>query len=167
MKQLLFSILLCLFISSSSFAFSAVPTGADESGANITSVQKKKKPSSFKQFRKATEQKLGRKLGLIEKIGLWYYTKLFGNPDVDARKANNQALSGFILGLFSITILPLLAIPGFFLSNAALNKEEIAPGTLQGSSYSFAKIGRILSIVGFVLLLLYIVYIAVMLGIYS
>ncbi|NCU04146.1 MAG: hypothetical protein GXC73_09195, partial [Chitinophagaceae bacterium] len=68
---------------------------------------------------------------------------------------------------FSITILPLLAIPGFFLSNAALNKEETAPGTLKSSNYSFAKIGRILSIVGFVLLLVYIVYIALMLGVYS
>lgn len=165
MKQILFSILFCLFISSS-FAFSAAPLVTNGTATSNT-VQKKKNPSSFKKIRKATEQKIGRKLGLIEKIGLWYYTKLMGNPDVDVRKANNQALTGFILGLFSITILPLLAIPGFFLSNAALNKEEIAPGTLQGSSLSFAKIGRILSIVGFVLLLLYIVYIAVMLGIYA
>ncbi|NCU06389.1 MAG: hypothetical protein GXC73_20735, partial [Chitinophagaceae bacterium] len=95
MKQILFSILFCLFISSG-FAFSAAPLVTNEAATSNT-VQKKKNPTSFKKIRKATEQKIGRKLGLLEKVGLWYYTKLAGDPDIDPRKANNQAITGFVL----------------------------------------------------------------------
>lgn len=167
MKNILLTILLSVFVSSATFAFSAAPVIIDETETTATTVKKKKKPSSFKNFRKETERKLGRKLGLFERMGLWYYTKLAGDPDVDAKKANNHALTGFILGLCGLTIFPLLAIPGFFFSNSALTKEKLAPGTLSSSNKGLAKAGLILSIIGFVYLLLLILYIALIIGAYG
>lgn len=165
MKNILLTILLSVFVSSTTFAFSTSLVIVDETAE--TTVKKKKKTSSFKSFRKETERKLGRKLGLFERIGLWYYSKLAGDPEVDAKKANNHALTGFILGLCALTIFPLLAIPGFFFSNSALTKEKLAPGTLSGSNKGLAKAGLILSIVGFVYLLLIILYLALILGAYG
>lgn len=162
MKNILLTIFLSVFVSSATFAFSAAPVVIDETGTAATTFQKKKKPSSFKSFRKETEKKLGRKLGLFERVGLWYYSKLAGGPDVDASKANNHALTGFILGLCSLTLLPLLSIPGFFFSNSALTKEKLAPGTLSSSNKSLAKAGLILSIIGFAYLLLLVLYVVLL-----
>lgn len=167
MKNILLTILLSVFVSSASFAFSAAPVIIDETETAAATVQKKKKTSSFKNFRKETERKLGRKLGLFERMGLWYYTKLAGDPDVDSKKANNHALTGFILGLCGLTIFPLLAIPGFIFSNSALTKEKLAPGTLSSSNKGLAKAGLILSIIGFVYLLLLILYITLIIGAYG
>lgn len=167
MKNKLLIILLSFFVSSATFAFSSAPVLIDKTESISTTVKKKKQTSSFKTFRKETEKKLGRKLGLFERIGLWYYSKLAGEPDVDEKKANNHALTGFILGLCALTIFPLLAIPGFFFSNSALTKEKLAPGTLSGSNKGLAKAGLILSIIGFVYLLLIILYVALLLGAYG
>lgn len=167
MKNKLLIILLSVFVSSTTCAFSSLPILIDEAESITTTVKKKKQNSSFKTFRKETEKKLGRKLGLFERVGLWYYSKLAGEPDVDEKKANNHALTGFILGLCALTIFPLLAIPGFFFSNSALTKEKLAPGTLSGSNKGLAKAGLILSIIGFVYLLLIILYVALILGAYG
>ena len=137
------------------FSAEPIPVLQNEPAA----VVKKDTHTSFKSFRKATEKKIGRKLGIFERIGLWYYTKLTPEPEVDKKKANNQALTGFILGLCGLILLPLLSIPGFFFSNAALTKEKLAPGTLDASNKTLAKVGLILSIIGFFSLLLLILYI--------
>ena len=121
-------------------------------------VTKNEKPASFKSVRKATEKKLGRKLKLTERLGLWYYTNL-PDTDPDRKKTNTKAILGFAFGIASIVIFPLLSIPGFFFSNAALTREKLDPGTLEPGNKTLAKIGLILSIVGFVYLLLIVLYI--------
>ena len=167
MKNILLIVLVSIFVSKTTFAFSSTPVNAVKSETSTTDVQKKKKPTSFKKFRKETEQKLGRKLGLFERIGLWYYTKLTGDPEADAKKANNHALTGFILGICSLTLLPLLSIPGFFFSKSALNREKLEPGTLSSSNKGLAKAGLILSIIGFAYLLLLILYIVLIIAAYG
>ncbi len=127
----------------------------------------KEKHSSFKSFRKATEKKIGRKLGMFERIGLWYYTKLTPEQEVDKKKANSQALTGFILGVCGLIIFPLLAIPGFFFSKSALTKEKLSPGILEGGNKGLAKAGLILSIVGFLYLFLLLIYIVLIVSVYS
>ena len=165
MKNILLTLVLSFFVLSTTFAFSSTPVAVD--GIETTTVQKKKRISSFKQFRKETEKKLGRKLGLFERMGLWYYSKLTGDPDDDAKKTNGHALAGFILGICSLVIIPLLSIPGFFFSKSALAKEKLQPGTLTSSNKSLAKAGLILSIIGFVLLLLVLLYIVAIIAAYS
>ncbi len=167
MKNTLLTILLSVFFSSTIFAFSAAPIATVNTEPETAIAVKKKKPSSFKSFRKETEKKIGRKLGLFERIGLWYYTKLTPNPDVDANKANNHALIGFILSICGLVFLPLLCIPGFILSNSALQKEKLSPGILDGSNKGLAKAGFIISIIGFALLVLLLLYILVILGLYG
>ena len=120
-------------------------------------VTKNEKQASFKSIRKATEKKLGRKLKLMERLGLWYYTNL-PDTDADREKTNTKAILGFAFGIASIVLLPLLSIPGFFLSNNALTKEKSEPGTLEPVNKTLAKVGLILSIVGFVYMLLIIAY---------
>jgi hypothetical protein len=157
MKNVILAFLVALLFSAPHVATAADPVLTVQN--EPVSVVKKEKHTSFKSFRKATEKRIGRKLGLFERLGLWYYTKLTPEPEFDKKKANNQALTGFILGLCGLIILPLLSIPGFFFSNAALTKEKLAPGTLDASNKTLAKVGLILSIVGFFSLLLVILYI--------
>lgn len=165
MKNSMLVTLLTLFFLVPVFTKAAEPVlRINNDAAEVTA---KEKHRSFKSFRKATEKKIGRKLSLFERIGLWYYTKITPEPEFDAKKANNQALAGFILGLCSIVILPLLSIPGFFISNAALNKEKLAPGTLESTNKTLAKVGLILSIVGFVYLLVLLLYIIIVIAAYG
>lgn len=165
MKNTILTVLLTLFFSATNLTYAAEPIlPAHNDPAEVTA---KEKHSSFKSFRKATEKKIGRKLGIFERVGLWYYTKLTPEPEYDAKKANNQALAGFILGLCSIVILPLLSIPGYFISNAALNKEKLAPGTLESTNKTLAKVGLILSIIGFVYLLVLLLYIVIIIAAYG
>ena len=159
MKNILLTVLIALLFTAPTAAKAAEPILAVQN--DPTEVVKKETHPSFKSFRKATEKKIGRKLGMFERIGLWYYTKLTPEPEVDKKKANNQALTGFILGLCSLILLPFLSIPGFFFSNAALTKEKLAPGTLDATNKTLAKVGLILSIVGFVYLLLILLYIII------
>ncbi len=165
MKNALLTVLLALFFSATNLTYAAEPILPVHN--DPTEVTVKEKHSSFKSFRKATEKKIGRKLGLFERIGLWYYTKITPEPEFDSKKANNQAITGFILGLCSIVILPLLSIPGFFISNAALNKEKLAPGTLDSTNKTLAKVGLILSVVGFVYLLVLLLYIIIIIAAYG
>jgi hypothetical protein len=167
MKNTLLTVLLLIFFSSTTFAFSAAPVLIDETGTTATTVQKKKKASSFKNFRKETERKLGRKLGVFERIGLWYYTKLAPDPDADAKKANSHALIGFILSLCGLFVFPLLLIPGFILSHSALKKEKLSPGILDGANKGLAKAGLIISIVAAVLVVLILLYVLVIIGLYG
>lgn len=157
MKNVILSFFISLFFIAPHAATAADPILNAQS--EPAAVVKKEKHNSFKSFRKATEKRIGRKLGLFERLGLWYYTKLTPEPEVDQKKANNQALTGFILGLCSLILLPLLSIPGFFFSNAALTKEKLVPGTLDSTNKTLAKVGLILSIVGFVYLILILLYI--------
>jgi hypothetical protein len=163
------STLLCFFIIigfvSKPYAFTGTPTplAMESNHQLIENKGKKTSQTSFKHIRKATEKRLGRKLKLNERIGLWYYTKLT-EPDVDGKKANNHALIGFIFGICSIVLLPLLAIPGFFLSQSALTQEKLQPGILEGGNKGLAKAGLILSIIGFVYLLLIIAYFAIIIA---
>ena len=162
MKHTILTVLLALLFTAPHLATAAEPILAAHT--EPVEVVKKEKHTSFKSFRKATEKKIGRKLGLFERIGLWYYTKLTPEQEVDKKKANNQALTGFILGLCSLIILPLLSIPGFFFSNAALTKEKLVPGTLDATNKTLAKVGLILSIIGFAYLLVLILYIVLVLS---
>ncbi len=167
-KKNIFGILtffIALFFTAPHAAIAAEPIITVKS--EPVAVVKKEKHNSFKSFRKATEKRIGRKLGLIERLGLWYYTKLTPEPEVDQKKANNQALTGFILGLCSLIILPLLSIPGFFFSNAALQKEKLVPGTLDSTNKTLAKVGLILSIVGFAYLLVAILYIILLFSLWG
>lgn len=167
MKTILLTILLSVFISSTPFAFSSIQGHASAAETVTNTAQTKKKISSFKKFRQETEKKLGRKLGLFERMGLWYYSKLTGDPEADAKKANNHALTGFILGVCSLALMPLLSIPGFFFSKSALNKEKLEPGTLTTSNKGLAKAGLILSIIGFAYLILIILYLVIILAAYG
>jgi|GEM_PF-2234630 len=162
MKHTILTVLLALLFTAPHLATAAEPILAAHT--EPVEVVKKEKHTSFKSFRKATEKKIGRKLGIFERIGLWYYSKLTPEQEVDKKKANNQALTGFILGLCSLIILPLLSIPGFFFSNAALTKEKLAPGTLDATNKTLAKVGLILSIIGFAYLLVLILYIVLVLS---
>lgn len=162
MKTTLFILLLSVFFISHSSAFShvafiAVPVAKETTAEPAAN---KEQSPSFRSIRQSVEKKLGRKLTLTERIGLRYYT---WHPRYDKeyqRKANNQAITGFVLGVCSLVIFPLLAIPGFLLSNSALRKEKIDPGLLEGGSKGLAKAGQILSIVGILYFILLVVYIA-------
>ena len=160
MKIALLSFFLSLVVVFESNAFTSAPLAASVVTTETVNetVTKNEKPASFKSVRKATEKKLGRKLKLMERLGLWYYTTL-PDTDPDQKKTNTKAVLGFAFGIASLVIFPLLSIPGFIFSNNALNKEKSAPGTLEPGNKTLAKIGLILSIVGFVYLLLVVLYI--------
>jgi len=115
----------------------------------------------YHSLKRNLEQQLGRKLKWSERLGLRALTvhKSFSNED--SRKANNHALVGFILGISSLILLPLLSIPGYMFSNSALIKEKLNPGILEGGNKGLAKAGLILSIIGLVYLLLIILYIII------
>ena len=162
MKFALLSFFLSIVFVFESNAFTSAPlvTSVVTTETINEPVTKNEKPASFKSIRKATEKKLGRKLKLTERLGLWYYTNL-PDTDPDRKKTNTKAVLGFAFGIASIVIFPLLSIPGFIFSNNALNKEKLAPGTLEPSNKTLAKVGLILSIVGFVYLLLVIAYLVI------
>ncbi len=167
MKTALFTLLLSVFfvLHSSAFnraAFISVPVAKE---TTVEPNAKNKQKQSFKTIRQSLEKKTGRKLKLTERLGLWYYTQLPGYDNEYKRTANNHALTGFILGVCSLVLFPLLAIPGFIFSTSALNKEGIDPGLLEGGNKGLAKAGQILSIIGFLYLILLVVYIVLLLSI--
>lgn len=162
MKLTLLTFFLSVFFILDGTAFSSVPltTAAPINETSVEPVVKKEKRISFKNLRKSTEKKLGRKLKLTERVGLWYYSHL-PQYNGDPKKANDQALLGFIFGICSLVLFPLFAIPGYIISNSALTKEKLSPGILENGNKGLAKAGLILSIIGFVYLILIIVYVAV------
>lgn len=159
------STLLCLFIiiglvsKTDAFTTSPMSVTPEVNHHTIEPEGKKTNRTSFKDIRKTTEKQLGRKLKLKERLGLWYY-KNKTPKEIDAKKANNHAILGFVFGICSIVLFPLFAIPGFFFSQSALRQEKLQPGILEGGSKALAKAGLILSIVGFVLIIVYIAYFA-------
>lgn len=128
---------------------------------------KNKKKLSYKLLCATTEKKLGRKLKFTEKLGLKFYTSLPEFTPEAKKRANSQALLGFIFGICSLVLIPLVAIPGFIISNNALQTEILNPGILEGGNYGLAKAGKILSIIGFVYLLLLIAYVLLVLAAYG
>lgn len=162
MKITLLTFLLSFVFVLKSPAFTSVPTTATVlvKETVVEPVVKKENRTSFKSIRKSAEKKLGRKLKLTERLGLWYYTHM-PQYNGDPKKANDQALLGFIFGICSLVLFPLFAIPGYIISNSALTKEKLSPGILESGNKGLAKAGLILSIIGFVYLILIIVYVAV------
>lgn len=146
-----------IFIGETKAASSPLLTGISFPIAET--VVKKKTKQSYKTLRKETEKLLGRKLKLSEKIGLWASSRISNDPydKTDEKKANTMAIVGFCFGVASILLLPLFSIPGFIISNNALNKEKNNPGVLEDTNKTLAKIGKILSIIGFVYLLVVII----------
>jgi hypothetical protein len=125
---------------------------------------KKQKAGAYQHYRKIWEQQLGRKLRFSEKLGLRMLL-LTGEPDpLTVRRANSNALLGFIFGVSSFVVFGLLAIPGLILSNQALNEERRYPGILQGDRFGLARAGKIISIVYLSLLALALVIILAYIG---
>lgn len=167
MKPILFTLLLSVFFILHSSAFNSVAS-ISIPVAKETTVEptaKKEQIKSFRSIRKSVEKKLGRKLKLSERIGLWYYTQQPRYDKEYQRKTNNQALTGFILSVCSLVIFPILAIPGLILSSSALRREKIDPGLLEGGNKGLAKAGQILGIIGLLYFFLLVIYIAALIGI--
>lgn len=167
MKTTLFTFILSVFsivnsCAAGNAAFISLPLATE---TTVEPVAQKEQVQSFKSIRKSIEKKLGRKLKLSERIGLWYYTQFPRYDKEYQRKTNNQALTGFILSVCSLVIFPLLAIPGLILSNSALRREKIDPGILEGGNRGLAKAGQILSIIGILYFILVVVYIIALIGI--
>lgn len=140
--------------------------GTTNSALSVTTQKvSTKKTSTYRQLKQLREQQLGRKLRFSERVGLRALT-LLGEPDPLAQKrANSNALLGFIFGLSSLFLVGLLAIPGLILSNQALRAERLNPGILQGDRLGFAQAGKIMSIVTLALLALVLLLFIAILGI--
>ena len=85
----------------------------------------------------------------------------------DDRAVNRRAVWGFILGLASVVIFPLLAIPGLILSNDALREERMHPRILTKTNKTLAYLGKIFSIIGIAIIILAILYLAFLIAILS
>lgn len=83
------------------------------------------------------------------------------------RAVNRRAIWGFIFGLASITIFPLLAIPGVILSNDALREEKMHPRILTKTNKILAYLGKIFSIIGIAIIIFAILYVAFLIAILS
>jgi Domain of unknown function (DUF4190) len=159
-STLLFLSIIIGFVSNAAaFTTTPMPVKTEANHHIIEPEGKKTSKPSFKHIRKATEKQLGRRLTLKERLGLWLY-KTQTPKELDAKKANNHAILGLVFGICSIVLFPLFSIPGFFFSQSALRQEKLQPGILEGGNKGLAKAGLILSIIGFVLALLYIAYFA-------
>lgn len=157
MKNIFTLILISAFVSFTIPSFSASPVANVQT---VTTNTKVKKPS-YKQLKKTLEQSLGRKLKFKEKFALRLQSVL---PEVDPalqRRANNQALAGFILSCAGIVLFAPLLIPGLIISNSALAKERMNPGILENGNYGLAKAGSIIGYVGLGILLLLIIIVVI------
>jgi hypothetical protein len=81
------------------------------------------------------------------------------NHDND-RSVNRRAVWGFIFGLASVVIFPLLAIPGLILSNDALREERMHPRILTKTNKTLAYLGKIFSYIGIAIMIVAILYLA-------
>jgi hypothetical protein len=81
--------------------------------------------------------------------------------------ANRRAVWGFIFGLASVFIFPILAIPGLILSNDALREDRIHPRTLTKTNRTLAFLGKYLSYVGIAIIILAILYLGFLLSLLS
>jgi uncharacterized protein YqhQ len=156
--SILTAVIFFLFIENTAASVNPVVSTTIVAPVTETLVKKKNK-SSYKILKNETEKLLGRKLKLREKIGLWATSRMANDPydKTDEKRANTMAIVGFCFGVASLLLLPLFSIPGFIISNNALNKEKNNPGMLEDTNKTLAKIGKILSIIGFVYLLVVII----------
>ena len=116
---------------------------------------------------KDLQMSLGRKLSRKEKISWLILKKQFkqvGPPEALIRKANTNAVLGFVFSLAGILIFPLFLIPGLLFSQSALRADAVDPEILTRTNYRLAKAGKIISYIGLGLLLLGIVIIIAILA---
>ncbi len=149
---------LALAVSGNSYAASPVHVPA------VIKTETKAKKPSYQQLKKSLEQSLGRKLKFKERVALRMQSLL---PDFDPalqKRANNQALTGFILSCAGLVLFAPLLIPGLIISNSALAKERMNPGILENGNYGLAKAGSIIGYVGLAILLILIFIIVLVLS---
>ncbi len=105
----------------------------------------------------------GRKLKPKEKL-IRRLQKLFPDfsPEMQ-RKANNQAITGFVMSIVGLFVFSPLLIASLILSSAAIRKERENPGILQKSNYRLARAGKIISIIGLVIFVLTIFLVVIIL----
>ncbi|MFN8264493.1 MAG: hypothetical protein U0T11_00340 [Chitinophagaceae bacterium] len=155
MKNILILFLSCFFASVQTEALATHP--AIVSNATVSS---KAAPLTYKAQKTVAEKMLGRKLSLKERMALRIQTA-FPRYDKDLeRKANNEALIGFIFSMAGLVLLWPLLIPGLIISSSALRKERIDPGILEKGNYGLAKAGKIIGIIGLAIIALAIIIIA-------
>ncbi len=124
----------------------------------------KKAALSYRESKKILETSFGRKLSFKEKLALRIQTNIPRYETENERRANSQAVTGFILSICGLVLLWPLLIPGFIISNNALAKEQAEPGILKNGNYGLAKAGKIMGIVGLVIVVLAIVIIVALLA---
>jgi len=161
MKYIFTFIIILLVLPNAAKPFTTVPGVMPFSTAPVKKVTKK---LSYKQSKMLLESSLGRKLKLKEKAALRLQSVL---PDVrieDERKANNNAVLGFVFAIGGLILLMPLLIPGYILSNNALRMDREYPGILTDTNRSLAKAGKIISLVGIILVLALIILIVVLIA---
>jgi hypothetical protein len=159
-------LLIAFFVSIGLGSFAATTPSTVEPKATTTTVEQQKKYLSTLTTWQV-ETMLQRKLTFKEKVSWWFAKQKLklSIDDGDKRKANNKAVWGFALGIAGLLIFPLFAIPGLILSNQALSMEREQKGLLNSTNDDLALVGKILSIVGIVLLILVAAFIALVLSV--
>lgn len=163
MKNILFLFLLCFAATVQTQAHATYPAFVTN-----TVVSAKTAPLSYKAKKMSAEKMLGRKLSFKERMILRLQSALPRYDKELARKANNEALIGFIFSIAGLVLLWPLLIPGLIISSSALRKERIDPGILEKGNYGLAKAGKIIGIIGLAIIAVAIIIIAAVLssGIY-
>jgi hypothetical protein len=115
---------------------------------------------SFKQSKSLIEKNIGRRLTFKEKVALRLHPLFHHKQKVNNGNAKTNAVLGFIFSIAGLFI-PLLFIPGLILSNNALKQEKENPGVLTPSQLTLAKIGKIVSIAGIILLAIAVIVIVI------
>jgi hypothetical protein len=163
MKRTLLHLIILLFISTPSYSIRLESSKVD----GVTSLAI---PTSSRIPHKQVQALTGRKLTLIEKIGLFLlHRNLRTEPLTEAqiKTANSNATLGLVFGILSIIVFPLFAIPGLILSNKAFFTEKVNPNTLTKGSLNAAKAGRITSWIGIGLLALIFAFILIIVAAYG
>jgi hypothetical protein len=124
----------------------------------------KKSALSYKQVKKMLEQSLGRKLTFKEKMAARIHTTFPSIGDGEGRRANNQAVTGFIFSVCGVVLFWPLLIPGLIISRKALAAERENPGILQNGNYGLAKAGSIIAIVGIAIMIVAIIVLVALLS---
>jgi hypothetical protein len=120
-----------------------------------------------KQSNKTIEKQLGRRLTGKEKIGLWAVRRLQKVDEAKSKKADSQALIGFLCSLAGIFFIPLFgSIAAVILTSSALKMEKAEPGTLKKNK-DLAQIGFVIGIVGLALAVVAIILVVAYLSAFS
>jgi hypothetical protein len=128
------------------------------------SLKKSASKYNFKQSKAILECTLGRKLKFKEKIALRLQPALLSAKGINEGKANTHAVLGFVFAVAGIIILWPLLIPAFILSKNALIREKENPGVLTPTNLTLAKIGKIASLVGLIILAIAAIIIAIVIA---